>query len=72
MRRLIGAKTATGVVLHDDTALASHFLEAFGVASVPGAAFGAPGFIRLSIAASQEQLDGACDRLARMAESLRR
>lgn len=71
IQRLLSAKNAAGVTMTDDTAVASHLLQEFGVASVPGAAFGAPGFIRLSIAASQQQLDNACERLARMAASLR-
>jgi aspartate aminotransferase len=37
---------------------------------VPGIAFGAPGFIRLSIAASEAELTKACERLKKMAASL--
>ncbi|EUB99787.1 Aspartate transaminase [Rhizobium sp. CF080] len=71
IHRLLGRKTATGDVIHDDTAFASHLLQQFGLSSVPGAAFGAPGFIRLSIAASDSELEGACDRLAAMVQSLK-
>lgn len=71
IHRLLGRKTATGDVIQDDTAFASHLLQQFGLSSVPGAAFGAPGFIRLSIAASDSELEGACDRLAAMVQSLK-
>lgn len=68
--KLIGRTTAEGEVIADDTAFASHLLQQFGLSSVPGSAFGAPGFIRLSIAASEQELQGACERLAAMARSL--
>lgn len=70
VRGLLGRKTANGEIVADDTAFASHLLQQFGLSSVPGAAFGAPGFIRLSIAASDPELEGACERLAAMVRSL--
>ncbi|TKT78182.1 pyridoxal phosphate-dependent aminotransferase [Aquamicrobium sp. LC103] len=69
--RLLGRKTAAGEVISDDTTFASHLLREFGLSSVPGAAFGAPGFIRLSIAASDRELEGACQRLAAMVRSIK-
>ncbi|URK89357.1 pyridoxal phosphate-dependent aminotransferase (plasmid) [Rhizobium sp. RCAM05350] len=68
--KLLGMKGAGGELISDDTAFASHLLHQFGLSSVPGTAFGAPGFIRLSIAASDQELEGACERLAAMARSL--
>lgn len=68
--RLIGRKTTEGEVLTSDTAVAAYLLEAFGLSSVPGEAFAAPGFIRLSIAASDQELVSACDRLSKMVASL--
>jgi aspartate aminotransferase len=47
----------------DDVALAEHLIEHSGVALVPGSAFGAPGFLRLSFATSMEQLHKAIARL---------
>ncbi len=47
----------------DDTQLAEHFLSEAGVAMVPGSAFGAPGYLRLSFACSQETLEDAIGRL---------
>ncbi|MBV2144893.1 pyridoxal phosphate-dependent aminotransferase [Falsochrobactrum sp. TDYN1] len=67
---LIGRKTPDETVLADDTAVAAYLLNEFGLSSVPGIAFGSPAFIRLSIAASDDELQSACDRLARMVASL--
>ena len=49
---------------NDDVAYAEWLLEAARVAIVPGSAFGAPGFMRLSFATSMENLEAALDRLA--------
>ncbi len=49
--------------LADDAALSEWLLETVGIATVPGTAFGAPGFLRLSYAASMEDLGRAMDRL---------
>jgi aspartate aminotransferase len=57
----------TGVIqrkgLHDDVDFCEQLLERAGVAIVPGSAFGAPGFVRLSFAASLETLRAAIERL---------
>jgi aspartate aminotransferase len=49
--------------LADDVELAERILEEAGVALVPGSAFGAPGYLRLSFATSMAQLEQALDRL---------
>ena len=49
----------------DDVAFANYLLEHAHVATVPGEAFGAPGYIRLSCAAATDQLNEAMDRLIR-------
>lgn len=71
VQRLLGRKTSDGDVIADDTDFAACLLQQFGLSSVPGAAFGAPSFIRLSIAASNQELESACDRLAQMVGSLK-
>ena len=48
----------------DDIAYAEWLLEVARVAVVPGSAFGAPGFMRLSFATGMENLEAALDRLA--------
>lgn len=50
--------------LADDTALSSYLLDKVGVAMVPGSAFGAPGYIRMSFATSMSNLEKAIERLA--------
>ncbi len=52
--------------LPDDTALAQYLLDEAGVALVPGSAFGAPGYMRLSFASHLDNLRDAIDRLNRI------
>ena len=49
--------------VNDDVELAEFFLRKAGVALVPGSAFGAPGYLRLSFATSMEVLEDAMGRL---------
>ena len=51
--------------INNDIELGEWLLEYAGVALVPGSAFGAPGFMRLSFATSMTNLDKALDRLAK-------
>ncbi len=48
-----------------DMALADYLLEEFNVAVVPGAAFGAEGYFRISFATSMDNLRNALDRIER-------
>lgn len=50
--------------LADDAALSSYLLDKVGVAMVPGSAFGAPGYIRMSFATSMSNLEKAIERIA--------
>ena len=52
--------------LADDTALAKKLIAEADVACVPGAAFEAPGSLRMSFACSQETLEEAVNRLNRV------
>jgi aspartate aminotransferase len=65
-RKAPGAAEALGT----DGRLIDLLLEKHLVAAVPGSAFGAPGYMRLSFATSMEQIDKGCDRIAEMAKSL--
>ena len=47
-----------------DMALSEYLLEKVGVAVVPGSAFGAEGYFRISFATSMENLKNALDRIA--------
>jgi aspartate aminotransferase len=52
--------------LADDTALAEKLITEADVACVPGSAFGAPGYLRMSFAWSRETLEEAVNRLNRV------
>ncbi len=54
---------AAVVGVRDDVGLATWLLEQARVALVPGTAFGAPGHLRFSYAASEQELDRAVERL---------
>ena len=57
------AAIASTANVTDDIQMAEYLLEHAGVALVPGSAFGAPGFMRLSYATSMENLEEALERL---------
>ena len=61
--RVIGALSSLG--LTSDTDLAEYLLNKADVALVPGSAFGAPGYLRLSFACSLETLEEAVQRIKR-------
>jgi aspartate aminotransferase len=50
----------------NDVDMAEYILQGAGVALVPGSAFGAEGYLRLSFATSMEVLDNALDRIERL------
>jgi aspartate aminotransferase len=66
---LLGRKAGNHVL---DTAdrLCDWLLDAHGVATVPGIAFGAPGSIRLSFACSEAEIEKAMDRMRKALTSL--
>lgn len=68
---LVGRSTPDGRLIENDAVFASALLAAEGVAVVFGAAFGVSPHFRVSYAASDAQLEEACARIRRFAESLR-
>jgi aspartate aminotransferase len=65
-RKAIHALHAKGVLKSaTDLEFSEYLLESVGVAVVPGSAFGAEGYIRLSFATSLDQLRQAVERMAR-------
>lgn len=60
-----------GTTIADSDHLAALLLEHCLLALVPGKGFGAPGFVRLSYATSQENIRRGLDRLAAFLEELR-
>ena len=65
-------ETPSGRRIENSQDLCFYLLEEHDVALVPGAAFGDPHGLRLSYAASLENLETACDRLAEGLAALRR
>jgi aspartate aminotransferase len=51
--------------INNDVELAEFLLDEAGVALVPGTAFGAPGYVRISFATSMTILEDALTRLAK-------
>nr|VFJ46767.1 MAG: aspartate aminotransferase [Candidatus Kentron sp. DK] len=62
MRRVIDALEG----VENDIAFAEYLIEKTGVVLVPGSAFGAPGFMRLSIATSERDLHLGLERIAKV------
>lgn len=63
MSSYLGKKISDGKVLQSSTDLCMYLLEEHGLATVPGDAFGEPNGIRLSYAASMEELEEGMNRL---------
>ncbi len=59
-------KSLAGRPVHDSAGFCQAALEGGHVNLVPGSAFGAEGFVRLSFAASRDELNGGLDRLERL------
>ena len=62
VKRYIGSRVA-GKVIRDDAALCDYFLGEEHVALIPGGAFGAKNYLRLSYACSMKELEKAAHRL---------
>lgn len=67
----LGTTAADGRVIATDSDLAMYLLEVAHVATVAGAAFAAPGYIRLSYATSDENLTEAFRRIAKALAQLK-
>ncbi|MDE6288411.1 MAG: aminotransferase class I/II-fold pyridoxal phosphate-dependent enzyme, partial [Muribaculaceae bacterium] len=68
---LMGKSTPTGKVIATSGDLSMYLLEEGHVATVDGAAFGAPGYIRLSYATSDDNLRRALERIDTAVKALR-
>ena len=51
--------------INNDVELAEYLLEQGEIAMVPGSAFGAPGYMRISFATSMENLQKGMERLGK-------
>jgi aspartate aminotransferase len=63
MNALVGKRTPSGKLIDGDPALCEYLIEEAKVAAVPGSAFYAPGYIRLSYATSQANIEKGLGRI---------
>ncbi|QCE35352.1 pyridoxal phosphate-dependent aminotransferase [Acetobacteraceae bacterium] len=70
VEKWLGKTTKAGTLLEDDSEIVNALLEEVGLAVVHGSAFGKAGYLRLSFAASDEDLIEGCQRLKSFAETL--
>lgn len=68
---LFGKKMPNGKTIENDNDFGAYLLEEALVAVVPGVAFGAPGFFRISYAASEDFLKNAMKRIAEACAKLK-
>lgn len=68
--RLYGKKTPNGTTLSDSVSMQEYLLEEAQVSTVAGAPFGADGHLRMSFAASDEDLKKALDRIGKAIANL--
>ena len=67
---VIGRKTTDGKTIETDMDFVTHLLEAEGVVAMPGTIFGLSPHFRISIAASEAELEEACRGIQRAAAAL--
>lgn len=70
-KKMVGKKTESGKIINNDSDFSTYLLEDSLVAVVPGSAFGAEGFFRISYAASDEFLKNAMQRIANSCKKLK-
>jgi aspartate aminotransferase len=70
VRKLLG-KSFSGTPIATSALLAEYLLDTAKIATVPGEAFGAPGYLRLSYASALQQLTTGLDRLQAAAATAR-
>ncbi|MFI6275073.1 aspartate transaminase [Streptomyces sp. NPDC050988] len=67
---LLGKRTPSGEVIGSDEDFAGYLLESQQVAVIHGAAYGSPGYFRISFATSTDVLTEACERIGRACADL--
>jgi aspartate aminotransferase len=68
---VLGRRTAAGSAIDSDQAFVLHLLDKGGVAAIHGSAYGLPGYVRMSIATSEQTLEAACRRIAEVCAALK-
>lgn len=69
---LLGGTTAKGTLIESDEGFCAALLEEALVATVPGSAFGSSPWLRMSIAASDEDIAEACTRMVHFCAGITR
>jgi aspartate aminotransferase len=67
---VLGKRTPAGEVIGSDEDFAGYLLESQQVAVIHGAAYGSPGYFRISFATSTDVLTEACERIGRACADL--
>ena len=67
---IIGKSSKEGKLIENSIDFSAYLLESVGVAVVPGSAFGADPFFRISYATSDSILEEACNRIKKACEQL--
>ena len=67
---IIGKSSKEGKLIENSIDFSAYLLESVGVAVVPGSAFGADSFFRISYATSDSILEEACNRIKKACEQL--
>jgi aspartate aminotransferase len=70
-KNVLGKKTPKGLEIKNCNDFASYLLEDALVAVVPGVAFGAENYFRISYATSEDNLRKACDRIIKACDDLK-
>jgi len=70
-KKIIGRKTPEGKIINNDNDFSTYLLEDALVAVVPGIAFGAEGFFRISYAANEDFLKDAMSRIKASCDKLK-
>lgn len=68
---ILGKTTPQGKTIDTDSAFCSYLLDYYDTAVVPGSCFGLAPYFRVSYAASMENINTACDRIAAACAALR-
>lgn len=69
LQELLGGRSGGGTSIDSDVDFAEALLVENGLAAVPGSAFGAPGYLRLSFATAEDLLEQGLHRLVSFARS---
>jgi aspartate aminotransferase len=67
---LLGKRTPSGQVIHTDEDFTRYLVESQRVAVIHGAAYGTPGYFRVSFATAGDVLDESCQRIGRACADL--